>query len=101
MQLFQDLLWYVTMFEEEEGETSKQRWKRQKLTFDGVNAERIAYEEKGGGSSSTEPLQDKDVIFKMSDQYFGINDVVYEDKECLLFNWASTTKKKRMLGMLL
>ena len=103
MQLFQDLLSYVTMSEEEEGEmTSKQRLKGQKHAFDLVNAERMVYEESGGGSSSTEPLQtDQDVIFKTSDQYVGINDVVYEgDKECLLFNWASTTSKKPMLGTL-
>ena len=65
MQRFQDLLSYVTMSEEEESETSKQRLKGQKRAFDLVNAERMVYEESGGGSSSTEPLQtDQDVIFK-------------------------------------
>ena len=35
----------------------------------------------------------------MFDQYVGVNDVVYGDKECLLFNWASRTPKKNNVGM--
>ena len=93
------MLSYVTIEDEEGG---KQRLNQKKRAFDEVNAERIAFEASGGGSSSTEPLEsDKDVNFIMSDQYVGINDVVYDEQECLLFNWASTSKKKRMLGMLL
>ena len=51
-------------------------------------------------SSSTARLDtDEDVEFSYGDQYVGINDVVYEGgKKCLLFNWASTTTKKKGEG---
>ena len=92
------LLSYVTIDEEAEG--SKQNLRAQKRAFDTVNAERIESETSGGGASSTE-RQDtaEDVNFKMLDQYVGVNDVVYDGKKCLLFNWASTTAKKTNVGM--
>ena len=93
VQRWQDLLSYVTC---PEVEGSKWKLKGQKRAFDVANGERIAFETSGGGSSSTARLDtDEDVEFRHGDQYVGINDVVYEGyKQCLLFNWASTTKKK-------
>ena len=95
VQHWQDLLSYVTC---PEAEGSKQKLKGQKRKFDVLNAESIAFETSGGGSSSTTRLDtDEDVEFSYGDQYVGINDVVYEgDNKCLLFNWASTTKKDKL-----
>ena len=102
VQHWQDLLSYVTCPEvDPEVEGSKQKLKRQKRKFDVVNAEKEVFETSGGGSSSTARLDtDEDVKFIYGDQYVGINDVVYEGgKKCLLFNWASKTKRKANCGM--
>ena len=57
----------------------------------------------GLSTSGTARLDtDEDVEFSYCDQYVGINDVVYEgDNKCLLFNWASTTKKRQIVRWLL
>ena len=100
VQRWQDLLSYVTCPEDEgpEAEGSKQKLKEQKHKFDKLNAENIAFERSGGGSSSTAPLDtDEDVKFRYGDQYVGINPVVYEgEDECLLFTWAGSTKKQNL-----
>ena len=72
----------------------------QKRAFDVANSEGIAFETSGGGSSSTARLEnDGDVVFQPSDQYCGINDVVYEGNTCVLFNWASLSNKKKNVAM--
>ena len=91
---------YITEVEGPEAKTSKQKLKKQKLKFDELNAERIAFEASGGGASSTTRLDnDEEVEFARGDQYVGINDIKYGGEECLLFNWASTTKKRSNCAM--
>ena len=54
----------------------------------------------GGGSSSTTRLDnDEEVKFVQGDQYVGINEIDYGADKCLLYNWASTTKKKSNCAM--
>jgi hypothetical protein len=98
VQRWQDLLSYVITVGEAGG--SKDKLGGQKRAFDVVNAEKTAFENAGGGGSSTDCLDtDAAVNFKMKNQYVGVNEVWYDDKECFLFNWASTTKNTNNVGM--
>ena len=98
VQLWQDLLSYVTC---PENEPAKEKLKGLKHAFDDANAQRIAFETSDGGSSSMASLDiDADVKFQRGDQYVGINKIVYEGgTECLLFNWASRSNNGNNVGM--
>jgi hypothetical protein len=96
---WQNLFSYVTLSDSDSSGGASSREKRRTRTraYDCIAEEEIEYMAAGDSSvvSDVTGFQAHGVELRPSDQYIGINSVVYDGELCSMFNWASLAKSKK------